>query len=105
VCAVGEGRAAQGWQELGLADKGVDALIASQNVELLRALPEWRVPFQRKYFDERFLELIRDGEDVVTWVRELNLRFGRWFLEWFEARKAESTVGSGTKGALPRGHS
>ncbi len=61
VCAVGEGRAAQGW-ELGLADKEVDALIASQNVELLRRYRNGVFHFQREYFDERFLELIRDAK-------------------------------------------
>jgi hypothetical protein len=79
----------EGWRELGLADEQIDALLASPNVELLRRYRNGIFHFQRKYFDERFLQLLRDGEDVVTWVRELNRQFGRWFLEWFATRRAE----------------
>jgi hypothetical protein len=91
----------EGWQELGLTDDQVDALLESPNVALLKRYRNGVFHFQRKYFDERFLELIRDGEDVVTWVRELNQQFGRWFLEWFASRKTGDSGDGGGETPAP----
>ena len=83
----------EGWGELRLADSDVDALLASPNVELLRRYRNGVFHYQRRYWDERFQELIRDGEKVVNWVHELNREFGRWLLEWFERRERRSEQG------------
>lgn len=77
----------EGWRELELRDPQIDALLASPNVDLLKRYRNGIFHYQRRYFDERFVELIRDGEDVVNWVRELNSQFGRFFLEWFKANR------------------
>jgi hypothetical protein len=83
----------EGWQELGLIDPEVDALLASPNVALLKRYRNGTFHYQRKYFDERFQGLIRDGTDVVAWVTELNQQFGRFFLEWFARIEGDSTGG------------
>jgi hypothetical protein len=77
----------EGWQELGLKDPQLDALLASPNVGLLKRYRNGTFHYQRRYWDDRFVGLIRDGQDVVTWVRELNSQFGRFFLEWFAAER------------------
>jgi hypothetical protein len=50
------------------------------NVELLKRYRNGVCHFQRNYSDLRFLDLI-NGQGVVSWVRELNLAFGRYLLE------------------------
>jgi hypothetical protein len=73
----------EGWNELGLKDDEVETLLDSPNVDLLRRYRNGVFHFQPVYYDDRFVGLIRDGEDVVTWVRSLNSAFGRVFLEIF----------------------
>lgn len=77
----------EGWEELELKDDKIDSLLNSQNKYLLGRYRNGVFHYQRKYFDERFIEFIRDGEDCVNWVRDLNQEFGRYFLEWFGIRK------------------
>jgi hypothetical protein len=71
----------EGWGDLDLHDDEIDGLLESPNVDLLRRYRNGVFHFQREYYDERFVGLIRDGEDVVTWVRDLNSAFGRYFLD------------------------
>lgn len=71
----------EGWRELDLRDPEVDQLLASANVEPLRRYRNGVFHFQRQYFDERFVGLLADGENVVNWVRSLNQALGRVFLE------------------------
>jgi hypothetical protein len=78
----------EGWLEFRLEDATIDGLLASPNVALLRRYRNGVFHFQRRYFDTRFVGFVQAGEDVVTWVRELNVQFGRFFLEWFEGRRA-----------------
>jgi hypothetical protein len=47
--------------------------------------------FQRNYYDERFMGFIRDGENVVDWVRVLNRAFGRFLLA--ELRRFDAPQG------------
>lgn len=75
----------EGWREMGLQDQEIANLLDSPNVDLLRRYRNGVFHFQRTYFDERFLAFIRDGEDVVDWVRSLNSAFGRFFLNAFQA--------------------
>ena len=70
----------EGWQELSLADGTIDQLLSSPNVGLLKRYRNGVFHFQKKYSDERFMEFIRDGDNVVNWVRSLNLELGRYFL-------------------------
>jgi hypothetical protein len=71
----------EGWRELGLHDDEVHGLLESPNVDLLRRYRHGVFHFQSAYYDERFVALIRDGEDVAAWVRSLNSALGRVFLE------------------------
>ena len=82
----------EGWRALGLEDDEIDDLLASSNVELLRRYRNGVFHYQRNYLDERFVGLIRDGEDVVEWVRALNSAFGRYFLT--ELRRSDESEGS-----------
>jgi hypothetical protein len=75
----------EGWRSLGLSDAEIDALLESPNVALLKRYRNGVFHFQRTYYDERFLGLIRDGEDAVAWVRSLNSALGRFLLETLRA--------------------
>jgi hypothetical protein len=70
----------EGWRDIGLEDEHVDRLLDSSNVELLRRFRNGTFHYQRKYWSEKLVELIRDGQDVPHWVSELNRMFGRYFL-------------------------
>jgi len=70
----------EGWRDLGLADEEVDRLLNSPNVDLLRRFRNGTFHYQRKYWSEKLVELIRDGDNVPQWVSELNRMFGRYFL-------------------------
>ncbi len=71
----------EGWQALGLKDADVEALIQSPNTELLRRYRNGVFHFQSHYYDDRFIELLRDGKNIVDWVHDLNLQLGRYFLQ------------------------
>jgi hypothetical protein len=71
----------EGWKELGLTDAAVDRLLQSPNVDLLRRYRNGVFHFQRQYNDQRFMEFITQGTNVVLWVRDLNEQLGRYFLE------------------------
>src|SRR5579863_619575 len=81
----------EGWQELRLKDPQVDPLLLSKNVDLLRRYRNGVFHFQRIYFDNRIVEFMRDGENCVGWVRQLNNEFGRFFLSWCDRMKAKSS--------------
>jgi hypothetical protein len=72
----------EGWRELRLRDEDIDRLLESENVDLLRRYRNGVFHFQQEYYDERFLQFIREGQVSAAWVRELNQAFGRYFLEW-----------------------
>jgi len=80
----------EGWQQLGLSDRSIDELLCSSNVKLLKRYRHGVFHFQKNYFDERFVEFMRDGKDAVSWVRNLNLEFGRYFLEKGRAKYPSS---------------
>jgi hypothetical protein len=67
----------EGYDELGLHDAEVDALLADTvKMDALRRCRHGIFHFQRTYFDERFIELMRE-DGFVQWVRELTDAFGR----------------------------
>jgi len=81
----------EGWKELGLSDRAVDALLASPNVDLLKRYRNGAFHFQKNYFDERFLEFIRDGKDAAAWVGDLNRAFGDYFIRRFSQQQTASS--------------
>jgi hypothetical protein len=76
----------EGWRELALTDNKIDSLLTSPNIDLLRRYRNGVFHFQRDYFDERFIEFIRNGINCVEWIRNLNREFGRYFLEWYKTK-------------------
>jgi hypothetical protein len=70
----------EGWQSLGLSDPKIDKLLSSENVPLLKRYRNATFHYQKKYYDDRFVDFMSKGKDVVFWVRELNRQFGRYFL-------------------------
>ena len=76
----------EGWGNLNLSDPAIDGLLESPNVQLLKRYRNGVFHFQKNYFDERFLTLIRDGEDVVTWICSLREELSRFFLHWLRSR-------------------
>jgi len=66
----------EGYDELGLRDEQVDGLLAdTTKVAALKRCRNGIFHFQKKYFDERFTELMME-EDCVGWVRALTNAFG-----------------------------
>ena len=81
----------EGWLNLKLSDPVIDSLLNSDNVGLLKRYRNGVFHFQKKYYNNRFLDFITEGENTVEWVRNLNREFGRWFLEWFDKMKQNPT--------------
>ncbi len=75
----------EGWKKLGLSDPTIDSALHSPNVDLLRRYRNGVFHFQKKYYDDRFMKFMSDGQDCVLWVRDLNREFGRFFLEWLKS--------------------
>lgn len=82
----------EGYQELGLHDAGIDQLLASSYVDLLRRYRNGVCHFQRGYFDSRFIDFM-GPPGTPAWVRKLNAEFGRFFLEQLRNAGAESAGG------------
>ena len=82
----------EGWKELGLKDNKINTLLDSPNVDLLRRYRNCVFHFQRNYYDERFLDFMRDGINCVEWIRSLNSEFGRYFLAWFKQKNVAKTL-------------
>jgi hypothetical protein len=81
----------EGWQELGLSDSTVDALLAHPNLQLLKRYRNGAFHYQKDYFDPRFMDF-QAAQDSVPWVRNLSLALGGWFLAWYQARGSASTA-------------
>ena len=77
----------EGWKELGLSDSKIDKLLNSTNVDLLKRYRNGVFHFQKKYWDERFIEFIRDGENAIEWIRQLREEFSRFFLEKLDKKE------------------
>jgi hypothetical protein len=80
----------EGWDELKLSDTVINGLLQSSNVDLLKRYRNGVFHFQKQYHDKRFIEFMSEGNDSVTWVRNLNQEFGRWFLEWFRTNSSST---------------
>lgn len=70
----------EGWFELGFEDHVIDELLKSDNLDLLKRYRHGVFHYQKQYNDMRFLELLKNGENAVEWVRKLNKELGRYFL-------------------------
>jgi hypothetical protein len=81
----------EGWNELGLCDPAVDALLTSPKVDLLRRFRNGAFHFQRDYFDDRFLDFIGDA-GTATWTADLTSAFGGYFLRWLEEERAANAA-------------
>lgn len=76
----------EGWQRLKLKDKKIDKLLKSNNVSLLKLYRNGVFHFQKKYYDKRFIKLMKEGQNIANWIRELRDEFSRWFLTFYEHR-------------------
>lgn len=74
----------EGWRESNLKDEKIDNLLTSKNIDLLRRYRNGVFHFQTEYYDDRLITFIKDGENCVEWIRELNNEFGRYFLDFFK---------------------
>ena len=77
----------EGWKQLGLSDPKIDNLLKSANVDLLKRYRNGVFHFQKKYFNERFMDFIDSGWKAIKWIRELRKELSRFFLDWFEQQK------------------
>jgi len=68
---------AEGWQELGLTDPAVDALLTTPHLALLRRYRNAVYHFQADYFDKRYRDFTDQGQEAVTWVNSLHSAFTR----------------------------
>lgn len=80
----------EGWRALALADAKVDALLTSTYVDLLRRFRNGVDHYQATYWDDRFTDFVAGGAESAVWVRSLHSAFGRWFQDWFDARRAST---------------
>lgn len=78
----------EGWEELKLHDEKIDKLLQSQNKDLLRRYRNGTFHFQKDYFDARFTDLMKEGEQVISWIRELREAFSQYFLNFFQQNKS-----------------
>lgn len=83
----------EGWQELNLADREVDQLLASENLGTLKRFRHGAFHFQKDYFDPRFMDFI-DNDLSVDWVTALDAALSDWFLSWLRAKKKPSSNSS-----------
>jgi len=82
----------EGWQGLKLQDTVIDNLLKREDyVDLLRKYRNGVFHYQKDYFDSRFAEVWFQKKEFVTWIRELNGQFGRYFLQWHANYKKNRT--------------
>src|SRR3989344_829781 len=70
----------EGWRKLRLTDEKIDNLLKSKNVDLLKRYRNGVFHFQKEYYDEHFMKLMAEGQDIANWIRNLRDEFSRWFL-------------------------
>lgn len=67
----------EGWQQLGLHDPDIDALLESPSVELLRRFRNGAFHYQEPWLDPRLTDFCGVLENV-DWTTDLTARFGRY---------------------------
>ncbi len=73
----------EGWKELALGDRSIDALIRShpELVSLLRRYRNAVLHYQREFIDPRFKEFAR-ADASAMWAQVLHGEFVRFFSDW-----------------------
>lgn len=72
----------EGWQDLGLRDPKIDALIASPFVERLRRFRNATFHYQKEPLSLKHLEFFgTDEERTEVWLKQLYAEFSRFFRE------------------------
>jgi hypothetical protein len=69
----------------------------ANNVALLKKYRNGVYHYQKNYFDNRFMDFMSQGQNIVTWVRDLNRAFGGYFL----MRRPRPASGGGHRKAIP----
>ena len=69
----------EGYLELRLSDPGIDRLLDSPNVNLLKRCRNGTFHFQKDYFTPKHLEFM-EQKDSVSWIREVTAAFSQFFL-------------------------
>lgn len=76
----------EGWKELKSHDQPIDRLLENkQYVDLLKRYRNGIFHFQKKYFDERLMNFIKEGEKTAIWAKSLHNEFSRYFLNYFKS--------------------
>jgi len=74
----------EGWNRLSLTDRTIDALLKeSEMVELLKRYRNGAFHYQSSYYNNRFINLMREDK-IVKWIRKLNNALGAYFLKQFK---------------------
>lgn len=74
-------------KELGdVNDPRIDGLLANTAyVDLLRRYRNATFHYQPGYFHDKFLELMREGEEANNWIHDLHKAFQSYLENWFKA--------------------
>jgi len=80
----------EGWKELVLHDPKIDPLLDSPHVEELRRYRNGVCHFQKKYLDDRFMEICHQSPSSVPWVRKLTRTFGEYFLRTLRSNRGKA---------------
>jgi hypothetical protein len=83
---------AEGWQELGLTDPTVDALLTDPHLALLKRYRHGVFHFQADYFDNRYRDFTDQGRKAISWVNTLHSAFTAYFERWFENHNLDGTL-------------
>lgn len=75
----------EGWQELGLSDPSVDALLASPHLPLLKRFRHGVFHFQKDFFDDRTQNFL-DDPTTFEWSGRLSDAFDAWFSAWLTSK-------------------
>lgn len=86
----------EGWRRLRLSDPAIDALLGNaEHVHVLKRYRHGVAHFQPNYVDSRFVEIMKESETTVPWVRDLNRELGRWFLSYLRENPPGSSAPTG----------
>lgn len=73
----------EGWKALKLQDADISNLLKKEDyIDLLRKYRNGVFHYQQDYFSSKFTDVWSQKQDFITWIRELNSLFGRYFLQW-----------------------
>lgn len=80
----------EAWQQLNLVDDEVELLLGNEEfVDALRRARNGAFHFQPKFWDDRFLALLRGGGESAVWVRQLHDALVRQSIELMRSHDHE----------------